>query len=898
MSYFFNRINSSPLEAGIPFNNKLPLKTKLISISNVTEIFNVKGTPHVHVPLFYLEKKTVSYSNYRLAGLSRQSINPDKKNIPIVLGWTRSPYDRPVSNNLTDWLAVQSKNYKTINLVNSKLKNCLNVKSVFNLRLTDWQSLRFSNSKIRKIKNNQFKNIFLYFFKEIFYMDCLTATSYSKNSYLIFSAPKNGGPRPPCRTDCTFLAKNTRKFSVFNNGLAVLLGNNKQEPMLKKPIKYYNKQIKKTLLNNVLKKQINIKKLINNYKNLFNILNSYSTTVIPLDSQSVSSAIFDYYTFPKRGSSPNSKELNFLNSAFTFFLKQIDVNKINNLNFFKSSWTGSPLGPTAYNIKRFLKYYINDITYLIFFKLLKRILLSDNYSFLIYLKTSWLSIKNLIKKSANQTSTILLVFINLYYRFLKFLSFYYFNLTLQYSSCNLKAPTVGSQGEGNANQPQTIKSMFYKKNIDNLFLFGPAGPATNNYLNKNQMISISLYKKTFSYYIFRAADCQPNKNKLNVLDWITNQPEPMFISFNIEKFSWLSNYYTDSQMIEQPQFFNPFCISHQVQRAEDIPVSIFLKNNRFSFPKKISSAPFFNMGLAGSQFIPSFPMQPLLIKNNKQNNKLIKSEKTPSIIRQIILDNYILFGTGLPVQSLLRYSRIYQSASQSRVLNLNESQNLLKKILSFLINFNDKNKFEEQTKILNFYNSSIYYKLSMNPTSSQKSYYENNENKCYPFQKNLIKQLWLLKKKKHNNRSLFWLFKKYFLKTTFREFLFNSIYGFPEKGPQNIKKSLILKTHRLFFKNLLVIDRLSVQSPNYLIKLFKNLKITELKKQNRALVVFNNPKNEFNYNCQSVTRFLFLKKISQLAIFCNYKRNKRLFKCQSTVCEKQLLLYTFSIYNN
>jgi hypothetical protein len=873
MSYFFNRINSAPLEAGIPFNYKLPRRpTKLISISNITEIFNVKGTPQVHAPILYLEKKTVSYSNYILSVLGRQSVNPDKKSIAIVLTCTRSTYDRPVNNNLTDWLVVQSKNYKTINFINSKLKNCLNIKSVFSglpvrLKLTDWQS----NSKIQKIKNNQFKNIFLYFFKEIFYMNCLAATSYSKNSYLIFF--KSGCT--PYRTYCPFLAKNSRKFYVSNNGFALLLGNNKQEPMLKKPRKYYNKQIKKTLFNNILEKQINIKKLINNYKNLFNILNSYSRTVLssPMESQSVSPAIFDYYTFPKRGSSPNSK--NFINSAFTFFLKQIDVNKIYNLyinlvtfsqpglpvqfkeklvffpyktlftedcqlhlNFLISFWTGSPLGPAVYNIKRFLKYYINDITYLIFFKLLKRILLSDNYSFLIYFKNSWLSIKNLIKKSANQTSTILLVFINLYYRFLKVLSFYYFNLTLQYSNCNLKAPTVGSQGltvEVNANQPQIIKSMFYKKNIDNLFLFGLAGPATNNYLNKNQMINISLYKKTFSYYIFRDADCQPDKNKLNVLDWITNQSEPMLVSFNIEKFSWLSNYYTDSQMIEQPQFFNPFCIFHQVQRVEDIPGYILgCPNNRFSFSKKISS--FFN--------------------------------------------------------------------SQSRVFNLNESKNLLKKILSFLINLNDKNKFNEQTKILNFYNSNIYYKLSMNPTNSQKSYYVNNENKNYLFQKNIIKQLWLLKKKKHNNRSLFWLFKKYFLKTTFREFLFNSISGFPQKGQKNIKTSLILKTHRFFFKNLLVIDRLAVQSPNYLIKLFKNFKIKEQPRrpnQNRALVVFINAKNEYNSNCQSVTRFLFLKKTSQLAIFCNYKRTAptpKLFKCQSTAYGKELLLYTFSIYNN
>jgi hypothetical protein len=192
----------------------------------------------------------------------------------------------------------------------------------------------------------------------------------------------------------------------------------------------------------------------------------------------------------------------------------------------------------------------------------------------------------------------------------------------------------------------------------------------------------------------------------------------------------------------------------------------------------------------------------------------------------------------------------------------------------------------------------------MNPTNSQKSYYVNNENKNYLFQKNIIKQLWLLKKKKHNNRSLFWLFKKYFLKTTFREFLFNSISGFPQKGQKNIKTSLILKTHRFFFKNLLVIDRLAVQSPNYLIKLFKNFKIKEQPRrpnQNRALVVFINAKNEYNSNCQSVTRFLFLKKTSQLAIFCNYKRTAptpKLFKCQSTAYGKQLLLYTFSIYNN
>ena len=58
MSYFFNRINSAPLEAAIPFNYKLPRRpTKLISISNITEIFNVKGTPHVHAPILYLEKK-------------------------------------------------------------------------------------------------------------------------------------------------------------------------------------------------------------------------------------------------------------------------------------------------------------------------------------------------------------------------------------------------------------------------------------------------------------------------------------------------------------------------------------------------------------------------------------------------------------------------------------------------------------------------------------------------------------------------------------------------------------------------------------------------------------------------------------------------------------------------
>lgn len=807
MSYFFNRINSAPLGTYIPFSS---LKKKLINISNVTEIFNVS-----HVPRLSLKKKTVGYSNFILAGLDCQSVNPNKNNIPIVFAWTRFSYDKPVSNDLTDCL---QNNYKTINRVNSRLKNSLNIGSDFNLGLTQL-TVQFS-SKIRKIKNNQFKNIFLYFFKEIFYMDSFADTLYSKNSYLIFFKSEC----PTCRTYCAFLAKNSRNFSVSNNGLALILGNNKQESMLKKPNKYYQpvKKIKKNLFNNILEKQINIKKFINNYKNLFNILAgcSYFRTAIPVDSESVSPKIFDFYTFhkPYRG----SNSINFrqavgvpfslsLNSVFILLLKQIDVNKINNLyinlattsqptdqskeklvifpykalfmeldpKFLKRLWTISPLGPTAYNIKKLLKYYINDITYLIFLKLLKRIFLTENYSFLIYLKTSWLSIKNLIKKSANQTSTILLVFINLYYRFLKFLSFYYFNMTLQSSNFNLKTSL-----------DENILadcSMFYKKNIDNLFEL--AVPATNSCLNKNQMISF--YKKNSSYYIFRAAGCQTGKKKLNVLGWITNQPEPMFIAFSwqIEEFSWLSNYYTDSQMIEQSQLFYPFCIFDQVQRAEDIPVSI----------------------------------------NFRQ-------------------------AVGVPFSLSLSWL------------------------------------------------SNIYCKLSMNPVSSQKFNYKNNEQpaKCYPVQNKLLKQLWLLKKKKHNNRSLFWLFKKYFLKTTFRELIYNNIFSFPQRGSlaKNIKMSLILKTHRLFFKNLLVFNWLPVQSSKYFIKPFNNVKITELKNQNRALVVFINTKNEqpANWNCLSVTRFLFLKKTSQLAIFSNYKRKKKLFKCQSK--EKQLLLYTFSTYNN
>ena len=88
------------------------------------------------------------------------------------------------------------------------------------------------------------------------------------------------------------------------------------------------------------------------------------------------------------------------------------------------------------------------------------------------------------------------------------------------------------------------------------------------------------------------------------------------------------------------------------------------------------------------------------------------------------------------------------------------------------------------------------------------------ENEVYfPVSKNYIfTNLWVLQKKKHNNKSLSWIFKKYWFRTFFK-----TIFVTAKKHSNNRKVKIELKLKKniniLFFKNL-------ISSNNYL-KLFK-----------------------------------------------------------------------------
>ena len=64
----------------------------------------------------------------------------------------------------------------------------------------------------------------------------------------------------------------------------------------------------------------------------------------------------------------------------------------------------------------------------------------------------------------------------------------------------------------------------------------------------------------------------------------------------------------------------------------------------------------------------------------------------------------------------------------------------------------------------------------------------------------LNKQLWLLKKKKYNNKSLLWIFQKYWLKTIFKVFfLFIKV----DRKRANLEMKLQQQNNRIFLKNLL-----------------------------------------------------------------------------------------------
>jgi hypothetical protein len=158
------------------------------------------------------------------------------------------------------------------------------------------------------------------------------------------------------------------------------------------------------------------------------------------------------------------------------------------------------------------------------------------------------------------------------------------------------------------------------------------------------------------------------------------------------------------------------------------------------------------------------------------------------------------------------------------------------------------------------------------------------------------KQLWLLKKKKHNHKSLFWIFKKYWFKTAFKVFFFkkhfkkNTLKNFATENISIIKIIVKRKKNRFFFKNLL--------SSNNYIKIFEILKKPESKRQN--LINFINKSNpsvdllfelKFNFNS-----FLFLKKTIQLKTNFNnsQKTTQQLFKTKTKENKKNL--YTFFIY--